>query len=187
MKNKIIKQKNYYNKYIGKTFEGYKVVERKLKNNYNKSYAGKNTAQHRAYDYVLYNKKKDSTIIISGNQLRLINAGKRTIKDMFDNSARGSKNTIINQLKKQKRLSKLGKFVRDWTFKDFQTYCNIRACDGNWSLDIAITCMTLMQDRPKFRVKKWFQKNLNANNVFNIEAYPDLIIDIETGKVLHVK
>lgn len=181
-----LKEKHYPNKYIGKTFEGYEVIERKLKNSYKKSYAGNPTTAHRAYDYVLFNKKENKTITISGNELRLINNGKRTIKEMFNNDAPGSKNSMLNELKKQKRLSKLGKFVRDWTFKDFRDYCNARVSDGNWSMMIAMTCTAVMQDKPVFHAEKWFRKHLAENDIFNIHDYPDLVIDIKTGQVLHI-
>lgn len=31
------------------------------------------------------------------------------------------------------------------TFKAFESWCNNRACDGCWSLAIAITCIKVMQ------------------------------------------
>lgn len=80
------------------------------------------------------------------------------------------------------------KKVRDWNVKDFITYTNNRVCDGNWSGMMAATCVCVRADMPKvFGKNKWFRKLLLDNEIFNIVDFPDLIIDIDTGKVIQFK
>lgn len=64
-------------KFSGKSYDGYEVVGSYVNNTYNKQY-GKETKlnEHRAYNYVLVNKETRDSKIISGNQLRKIDANK---------------------------------------------------------------------------------------------------------------
>ena len=48
--------------------------------------------------------------------------------------------------------------IKDCTFDEFSKYCNDRACDGQWSMEDAITCADLHREvcktRPIFGRKK---------------------------------
>lgn len=83
-------------------------------------------------------------------------------------------------------------YVKNLTFKEFERYANNRACDGNWDLYVALTCAEFMKTVPKRklfelrstyneRCEKYFQDNLHL--LWNLEAYPDMQIDIETGEI----
>ena len=84
------------------------------------------------------------------------------------------------------------KLVKDWTLKDYDKYGNLRACDGKWNATMAITCFEFFRSLPKKKLfeskkkyyakcEKIFQENLHL--LWNLEDYPNLAIDIETGKV----
>ena len=84
------------------------------------------------------------------------------------------------------------KFVRDLTLKEYRRYSNLRAQDGNWNYGMALTACTFLSDLPK---KKFFESRIKYNNkceqyfqenlslLWNLEAYPNMKIDIETGKI----
>ena len=85
------------------------------------------------------------------------------------------------------------KLVKDWTINDYDRYGNLRACDGNWDQGMALTCLVFFRNLPKkklFESKKKY--NINRENIFkenlsllwNLEDYPNLAIDIDTGEVL---
>lgn len=68
------------------------------------------------------------------------------------------------------------KRVGDCTFKEFIGWCNMRACDGAWSMDTAIICIKAVNEvykvkplfgRKKAREKKW--KEIRAE-YFNLDA-----------------
>ena len=84
-------------KYIGKVYDGFEVVFVFEKNPYIKRY-GKETKpqKHPAYDFLLLNKEVGLSLLLSGNQMRLINNGKRSISEMLATTARGSRNSFIN-------------------------------------------------------------------------------------------
>lgn len=46
------------------------------------------------------------------------------------------------------------KLVKDWTINDYDRYGNLRACDGNWDSEMALTCFTFFRNLPK---KKLFE------------------------------
>ena len=72
-------------KYLGKVYEGFEVIEYFKQNSYRKQYVNDSKpVEHRAYNYVLYNKERKQAITISGNTLRRLNAGYTTIKEMFE-------------------------------------------------------------------------------------------------------
>lgn len=83
------------------------------------------------------------------------------------------------------------KLVKDMTFADYRKYCNLRACDGNWDIGTALTCITFMRSLPK---KKTFEskrkhnlrcESLYSDNkalIWNFEHYPNMKLDIETGE-----
>lgn len=84
------------------------------------------------------------------------------------------------------------KFVKDLTLKEYRRYSNLRAADSNWDLGMAITTYTFLSDLPKRkflenritynnRCEQYFQENLSL--LWNIEAYPNMKIDIETGEI----
>ena len=84
------------------------------------------------------------------------------------------------------------KQIKDLTFEEYKKYCNLRACDGNWGIGMALTCVTFLRDTPnrklferrkkyKARCEKHFKNNLHL--LFNLEEYPNMKIDIETGKI----
>ena len=84
------------------------------------------------------------------------------------------------------------KLVKDWTINDYDQYGNLRACDGNWDQRMALTCFTFFRNLPKkklFESKKKY--NTKRENIFkenlsllwNLEDYPNLAIDIDTGEI----
>ena len=95
-------------KYLGKSFEGFEVVEYYRVNDYRKSYNGNKIMPHSAYNYILVNHETKDALTLSGNQLRLLNNGVRTIHDMLSCRVGGYRN---KQLKffKQKYLTKTKK------------------------------------------------------------------------------
>lgn len=42
------------------------------------------------------------------------------------------------------------------TYKDFKEHCNERACDGAWGFDEAITCLDIITEIEKVKVKGLF-------------------------------
>lgn len=50
------------------------------------------------------------------------------------------------------------KNIKDCTFKDFEEYCNLRACDGKWDFYTAKLCLDIIREiykiKPLFRRKK---------------------------------
>lgn len=90
-------------KFLGKEYEGFVVIEAYLRDTNKKQYGkDKKPTQHRSYTFVLENKEADISFTLSGNQLRLIDQGKRTIKEMLTSSHGGaSKNPEICEIKRQ--------------------------------------------------------------------------------------
>ena len=94
-------------KFLGKEFEGFKVVRYFVKNKYKKVYGNPKQKDHRAYSYELYNETTKQHLTISGNQLRLLNDGRRTISQMLSIDSRGGyKNPQINAYKKWLKTQK---------------------------------------------------------------------------------
>lgn len=42
---------------------------------------------------------------------------------------------------------------KDMTYKDFCDYCNKRACDGNWAMNDALSCIIIMNHINSIEVK----------------------------------
>lgn len=83
--------------------------------------------------------------------------------------------------------------VKDLTLDNYKTYGNLRAADGNWSLEMAMIFIEFYNNLPKRRLfeskkkhkqkcDKIFQDNLHL--LWNLEDYPDMKINIDTGEVL---
>ena len=90
-------------KYLGKTYGSYKVVNYFLKDKHKKAYnSSKSPKEHRAYSYVLLDENSSESLVISGNQLRLLESGKRTINQMLQIGRGGYKNKQIGYIKKSK-------------------------------------------------------------------------------------
>ena len=56
------------------------------------------------------------------------------------------------------------KKIKDVTFEEFDEWCNGRACDGQWSMFMAVNCMEIIRQvlkvkplfgRKKAREKEW--------------------------------
>lgn len=84
-------------KYLGKVYDGFEVVGYHLQNRYRKQY-GKDLkpSDHRSYNYDLYNHRTHQHLTLSGNQIRLLESGKRSIPQMLSTTAPASKNKQIN-------------------------------------------------------------------------------------------
>jgi hypothetical protein len=87
-------------KFLGKEYDGFKVVNYFVKNDYKKVYKNAKQKNHRAYNYELYNETTKQHLTISGNQLRLIDSGKTTINKMLHENKKGGKNLKINAYRK---------------------------------------------------------------------------------------
>lgn len=84
-------------KYLGKVYDGFEVVNYYMCNNYKKRYGReKKPVEHRAYNYELYNDHTKQHLTLSGNQIRILESGKRTIHQMLTSNAFASKNPRIN-------------------------------------------------------------------------------------------
>lgn len=89
-------------KYLGKVYEGFEVIEYYKQNPYKKQYANESKLNyHNAYNYVLYNAERKQAITLSGNQLRLLASGARTIQEMFETRRGGYKNKQLGYFKKK--------------------------------------------------------------------------------------
>ena len=84
------------------------------------------------------------------------------------------------------------KKIKDLTLDDYKTYCNLRTCDGNWSLEMALTGIDFLSSLPKRRLfeskkkykekcEKIFQDSLYL--LWNLKDYPNMSIDISTGQI----
>lgn len=74
----------------------------------------------------------------------------------------------------------------DMELKDFNTYMNLRACDGNQSYILMISFLKVMDSLPRgsYRKKnKWFRKKIKNGYIFDTDQYPNMWIDIETGEI----
>ena len=58
------------------------------------------------------------------------------------------------------------KKMKDITFKEFNEWCNMRACDGQWSMFMAVNCMEAIRQvlkvKPLFGRKKQEKKSGNV-------------------------
>ena len=83
------------------------------------------------------------------------------------------------------------KLVKEMTLKEYREYCYLRACDGNWNMGIAETCLLFLASLPRrklfeskkkynLRCEKYYQENLPL--LWNFETYPNMKIDIKTGE-----
>lgn len=87
-------------KYIGKVYNGFKVVNYYVNNTYKKAYKNSKLIEHRAYNYELYNEETLQHLTLSGNQLRLIDKGIKDLDVMLHQTTFGGKNVKINAYRK---------------------------------------------------------------------------------------
>ena len=84
------------------------------------------------------------------------------------------------------------KLVKEMTLEEYKKYGNLRASDGNWSKEMALTCATFLSSLPKRKLfeskkkynsscEKYYQENLPL--LWNFEDYPNMKLDIETGEL----
>lgn len=84
------------------------------------------------------------------------------------------------------------KLVKEMTLEEYREYGNLRVCDGNWSMEMALTCSSFLNSLPKrklfeskkkysLRCEKYYQENLPL--LWNFESYPNMKIDIKTGEI----
>ena len=45
------------------------------------------------------------------------------------------------------------KLIKDMTYKEFNDYCNERACDGQWSMDEATAYINIMKEVDSIEIK----------------------------------
>jgi len=85
-------------KYIGMIFDGWQVCGKFLKNAYNKVYNNPKQKTHNAYSYILVNTKNNNqTLTLSGNTLRLMLKGNRTMSNLLS-ATKCSKNRQLDAL-----------------------------------------------------------------------------------------
>lgn len=48
--------------------------------------------------------------------------------------------------------------LENMSYEDFKKYCNQRACNGNWSLLEAMTCLNIIKEIDSIKVKGLFKK-----------------------------
>lgn len=96
--------------YVGKTFENWKVIDKYIAKKYNQypneisKYA---KYGHRAYHFVLENQETGEKLTLSGYAMLNLKKGKRTIEQMFNSSAKCSRNKQIREYMMQnKKLNK---------------------------------------------------------------------------------
>ena len=76
------------------------------------------------------------------------------------------------------------KLVKDFTYDDLEDYGNKRACDGNWSMEIAISFFSFYKYIPRgFKRKKNKYIKEHIGELFNLQDFPNMKIDIESGKI----
>ena len=72
------------------------------------------------------------------------------------------------------------KKMKDITFEEFNEWCNMRACDGKWSMFMAVNCIEAIRQvrkvkslfgRKKAREKEWIHIK---NEHFNLDAEYEL-------------
>ena len=77
------------------------------------------------------------------------------------------------------------KKVVEFTYNDLKEYGNNRACDGKWSLALAMNfmdfCRTIPQPFFNRKKKQDAYVKQHIHQLFNVEEYPNMAIDIETG------
>lgn len=78
----------------------------------------------------------------------------------------------------------MSKLVKDFTYDDLEDYGNKRACDGNWSMIIAISFFNFYNSIPRgFKRKKNKYIKKHIGELFNLKDFPNMKIDIESGKI----
>ena len=48
--------------------------------------------------------------------------------------------------------------IKTMTYKEFKAWCNERACDGRWNSIETITCLDIIKEIDKIKVKGLFKK-----------------------------
>ena len=72
------------------------------------------------------------------------------------------------------------KKIADITFDEFDKWCNDRACDGDWSISVAVNCIEAVKQvlavKPLFGRKKAREKEWERikNEYFNVDAEIEL-------------
>ena len=72
------------------------------------------------------------------------------------------------------------KKIKDVTFEEFDQWCNRRACDGQWSICLALNCLEairlVLAIKPLFGIKKAREKEWERikNVYFNLDAELEL-------------
>ena len=78
----------------------------------------------------------------------------------------------------------MSKLVKDFTYDDIEDYGNKRAYDGNWSMAIAISFFNFYNCIPRgFKRKKNKYIKEHIGELFNLKDFPNMKIDIESGKI----
>lgn len=74
--------------------------------------------------------------------------------------------------------------VKDFTYNDLKEYGNKRACDGNWDAYLGLHLINFMGSIPKGKHKKKDEYvKEHIGEVFNLENYPNMSINIDTGEI----
>lgn len=77
------------------------------------------------------------------------------------------------------------KLVKDLTYDELSYYGNARACDGRWNAPLAFAFLDFTKHMPRFLFKKKRDKFVREHigEIFNLEDFPNMLIDIETGEI----
>lgn len=74
--------------------------------------------------------------------------------------------------------------VKNFTYNDLKEYGNKRACDGNWGTNLGLCVIDFMASIPKGKHKKKDEYvKEHIGEVFNLEDYPNMSINIDTGEI----
>ena len=74
--------------------------------------------------------------------------------------------------------------VKEFTYNDLKAYTNKRACDGSWETQVGLCLIDFMDSIPKGKHKKKDEYvKEHIGELFNLEAYPNMSINIDTGEV----
>lgn len=74
--------------------------------------------------------------------------------------------------------------VKDFTYNDLKEYTNKRFCDGNWGFYTSLYILDIIDEVPKGKHKKKDEYvKEHIGEVFNLEKYPNMSINIDTGEI----
>lgn len=95
LKHYEFSKKKMKSKYLGKTYGNYKVINYYKKADYKNKYINdKPYTYHNTYTYILINLKDKVTLSLSGNTLRLIDKGLKTIDTVIEGKVFQYKNNM---------------------------------------------------------------------------------------------